>query len=234
MRRFDELVSEIRTENITKKNSDIIYGRGSSFNKCPESMIDNFDKIEIKNKKFIVVGVDEGTNWLNNEVSKRSKSDINLFPLIPFEKWIQILKSFDVFFYQLPLDAYSSIDGTMQQAMLLRKPIVYYGPEAPKVLIDHGITGFIAENEDEFIHYAEILGRNSELRKEMGDKAYLKINNEFSCEKTLDLYNELYNSVLIETKERNRYYRYPNRQKISEMINIIVKYLKTKIKKLLK
>lgn len=185
------------------KNENIIFGRGSSANKWPKNMIDNFDKIEIENKEFHVIGGDGRRNWLHKVISKNDRKDIVLYPSLSFDKWIEELRKIDIFFYQLPLDSYSSIDGTMQQAMMLQIPVIYYGPDAPKELIEHGISGFIAASEDEMKVYAKLLAEDESLRKRIGSNAKDRIIKEFSFGLTVELYSQLYQS-LSEPHELNK------------------------------
>lgn len=187
---------DVKNSSYIRRSETIIFGRGSSMNKWPKSMIENFDKIQIENKEFHIVGAVGQNNWLQRYIKKNNRNDIQVYPQLPYEEWINKLIDFDVFLYQLPLDTYSSIDGTMQQAMLQEKPIVYYGPDAPKELLEHGLSGFIATNESEIRIYAELLGKDEQLRNTMGAEARKRILKFFSYDNTLDSYIELYKSVV--------------------------------------
>lgn len=75
------------------------------------------------------------------------------------------------FLYYLPLKAYSSIDGTLGEAMLLQKPVIYYGPEAPKERLIHGYNSLIANNKEEISVLCNKLAKDEEMRLQLGLKA---------------------------------------------------------------
>lgn len=176
---------------------DVKFGRGSSLNKCPKNMIAWFSKINIPQKQFCIVGVGDKPEWLKKEITKyKLETNVEIIPHLNFEEWLLKVSSFDIFLYQIPLNSYSSIDGTMQAAMLFSKPIVYYGSEPPKELIEHGVSGFIANNKSEFIHYATLLATDIELRIRMGQKANERLLSEFNWKVTVENYKTLYQKVL--------------------------------------
>jgi glycosyltransferase involved in cell wall biosynthesis len=177
--------------------SQVIFGRGSSANKCHIEMVEWFNKIPIENKRFKIVGIGKSHKWILNEISKyQLENVIEIIPHLNNNEWLTVLNSFDIFLYQLPLNAYSSIDGTMQAAMLLGKPIVFFGPESPKELIIHGESGFVANNKFEFVKYALLLANNAELRMKIGQNAKKRLHEQFSWQNTLSGYKSVYNCVI--------------------------------------
>lgn len=170
----------------------IIFGRGSTLNKCPSNIIEIFDKIKVKNKKFIIAGIPENS-WLEPLVKNRT--DIELIPPTSFEKWLEICNTFDIFLYHLPMDCHSSIDGTLGNAMILKKAVAYLGPEAPKERFSHNKNALVANNEDELITYATELGNNPQLRQKIGEEARKSTINDFTIESCVKKYNELYLSL---------------------------------------
>lgn len=198
---FGSPYCDVKNSNHLSRSGKIIFGRGSTMNKWPKTMIENFDKILIANKEFHIIGAVGKNNWLQRYIKKNNRDNIQLYPQLSYEEWINKLIDFDIFLYQLPLDMYSSIDGTMQQAMLQEKPIVYYGPDAPKELLEHGVSGFIATNESEIRIYAELLAKDDNLRKAMGTEARKRILTFFSYDTTLRSYIELYESVVTPIKK---------------------------------
>lgn len=194
----------------------IVYGRGSTQSKCPRNMINVYDLIDVEHKKFVVAGCDKCKTWLHELVSGRS--DIQLYGQLPYEEWLELCATFDVFLYQIPEDTHSSIDGVLSQAMLMRKPVVYYGSEAPKERFIHGYNGFIANTYAEIAYYATLLGKDPAKRKEIGRNARKTTIEQFSIMSTVSNYNRIYqktlsmkeyigNSIYIPGKYR-RYYLY--------------------------
>lgn len=151
------------------ENGPIIFGRGTSLSKCPLNMIDIFDRISISNKIFCIVGIPKGDNWVRRKA--KGRNDIIIYDLLPYEEWLKVCATFDVCLYQIPVDSHASIDANLGLAMLMNKPVVYYGSEAPKERFIHGENGFIAETYDEIVKYATLLGKDEDLRKRIGVQA---------------------------------------------------------------
>ena len=93
-------------------------------------MIDIFDRISISNKIFCIVGIPKGDNWVRRKA--KGRNDIIIYDLLPYEEWLKVCATFDVCLYQIPVDSHASIDANLGLAMLMNKPVVYYGSEAPK------------------------------------------------------------------------------------------------------
>jgi glycosyltransferase involved in cell wall biosynthesis len=217
------------TEGIEPKkniNGVIIYGRGSSFSKCPRNMFEVFDKIEIPNKRFCVVGIPEGDNWVRREAAKRS--NVYVYPLLPYNEWFELCKTFDVSLYQIPTDSHASLDANLGLPMLMQKPTVYYGSEAPKERLIHGVNAFIANTYDEIVKYATILGKDSDLRRKMGQAARQTNLEMFSFQKRLDEHYKIY-ELLLREREKLRTIRVPLYYKII----FLIKSYKTVIRSLL-
>lgn len=174
-------------------NGKIVFGRGSSMNKCSKEMFDVFDKIDVPNKVFRIVGIPEGDNWVRREASRRN--NVEVYDFQPGEKWETLCNSFDVFLYQLPTDSYASIDGTLGLAMLLKKPCVYMGSPAPKERFHHGENGYVANTIEEMAEYATLLGRDPELRNRIGERARETTIEEFRPEVSIEKYKQIYNNL---------------------------------------
>lgn len=181
--------------NVPKREPDgkIVYGRGSSSIKCPKDMIDLFNKIDVPNKVFRIVGIEEDS-WIREEAKKYS--NVEVYGMLPGNEWIEMCNSFDVFLYQIPKNCHSSIDGTLGLAMLLGKPVVYMGSEAPKERFHDNKNGFVANNADEFVEYATKLGKDSMLRKKIGEKGRLSTICDFTPEERTKRYKEIYKSLV--------------------------------------
>lgn len=181
--------SYLKKENHGDK---IVYGRGSTSIKCPQNMFDVFDKIDIPNKVFRIVGI-ENDSWIRVEAAKRK--NVEVYGMLPHEKWLEICNTFDVFLYHIPKDCHSSLDGTLGQAMLLGIPVVYMGSEAPKERFHGNENGFVANSIDEMAYYATVLGKDINLRKQIGEKGRLSTIADFdpliSQQKYLEIYNRM-------------------------------------------
>lgn len=202
---FDEHMLNL-TENMLKdyhlSSETVVYGRGSSLNKCPSDMFDVFDRIRTP-KSFVIVG--NGSNieveWIKRQSASRDYS-IELIEGKPLFEWLKILNTFDVFLYYLPSNIYSSLDGTLRQAMLLEKPVVFCGPEAPREGLFHGENALIADTADDIPNLCEQLYLNYDLRKKLGKNARKSTIEILSLKSTINQYNDLMKE-LISSKRCN-------------------------------
>lgn len=191
------------TEGIPPKvNTDgiIVYGRGTTISKCPRNMFEVFDKIGIPNKRFCVVGIPEGDNWVRREAAKRNNVDV--YPLLPYNEWFELCKTFDVSLYQIPTDSHASLDANLGLPMYMQKPTVYYGSAAPKERFIQGVNGFVANTYDEIVEYATRLGKDAELRYKMGTEARRITLEMFSFQRSLDDTYKIYSALLSGEEER--------------------------------
>lgn len=195
-----EILNSVLEEGTSdKKKLEIIYGRGSTLNKCPKDMFKIFDGINSP-KHFVIVGNGDD-RWIKKEARKRDDYTVEIIQGLPYKKWLEVLKNFDVFLYYLPLSAYSSIDGTLGDAMLLKKPVVYYGPDAPKERLINGYNALVASSKEDIIKYCNLLLSDEQLRTTLGEHARETTLRDFPMCKTIDSYNQLYRD--LQTKQND-------------------------------
>ena len=195
------------------KNDEVVFGRGSSFNKCPKDILEPFDKVKVcGKKKFVIVGVPKSHNWLTAKINKRGKNDVVTYPLMGFDEWIEKVSKFDIGLYILPVDAHSSIDGTLGQMMRIGLPVIVGGAPAPKERIIHGENGFVADTVPAIAHYAELLTNDQDLRERMGKAARrstLELNSVSWIDKLEDVMEKCFHQttpVAIPFITRNKIY----------------------------
>lgn len=179
----------------------VTYGRGSSLNKCPKDIIDIWDKIKLPNKRFIIAGIPENS-WLHKLTEGRK--DIIIYPPLAYDEWLELCSTFDIFLYQLPDDTHSSIDGTLGDAMMLKKPCIYYGPNATKERFCEENDGIVCSSKSELINWSIKLGHNKDLRNEIGEKARQSTIKNFSLTNTIIRYNRIYSQILTEPGQVNK------------------------------
>jgi hypothetical protein len=90
-------------------------------------MIAWFSKIKCISKTILYCSVGDGARMAKKRKITKYKLETNveIIPHLNFEDLVVKSKFFWMFFlYQIHLNSYFSIDGTMQAAMLFSKPIV--------------------------------------------------------------------------------------------------------------
>ncbi len=190
---FERLFNERLSQKI-KSGETIIFGRGSTLNKCSKDIIDVFQRINIPNKEFRIYGVDSGS-WLDKIASKYE--NVKTYPLLPLAEWYEALKDFDIFLYQLPEYSHASLDGTLGAAMKLGIPAVYYGPDAAKERFINGINGYVATTKDEIVEYATLLGKDENLRLQIGKEGRASTVRQFNWRNTYNVYRRLYEDATV-------------------------------------
>lgn len=199
-----------KTDELTKKKSvvsdPVIYGRGSTLSKCPSNMLDVFDAIKLDNKKFVIAGVTKDS-WVGEKAAKRN--NIEVVPQSSFDDWLKTCSEFDIYLYHLPKESHASIDGTLGNAMLLNCAVAYLGPDAPAERFVHGVNALVAKNEDELIEYAELLGKDTDLRKRIGKAARESTIKDFSLDATMKKYDELNKSIMSNITAGKRHIKIP-------------------------
>jgi glycosyltransferase involved in cell wall biosynthesis len=186
-----------------KDNSVFRFGRGSVLSKCPSGFLSTFKKIEIPESTFHIAGSgnDADRQRIEAEIRKTGLTDrVVLEGQFGQVEWNEFLHGLDVFLYQLPPRAFSAIDATIQDAMLAEIPVIYQGPPAPKELLVHGESGFVAGDEKEVIFYAQQLYHDPQLRKRIGVQGRRRIIDVFSFEKTIKKYGTIYRELCYPEK----------------------------------
>lgn len=191
-----------------RKRCEVVFGRGSSLGKCPSWAIDAFVDAGLGSSVFQIAGSGDELQKqrLESRIDHFDESDrIKLLGQLNERDWLKVVAGFDIFFYGISREGFSAIDGTMQDAMLMGVPVVYFGAPGPAELVEHGVTGYVANSYQEFVQYARRLAVDEGKRVEMGLRARQRIEDHFSYSATLQSYLGLYGSM-IGTKGRTKNY----------------------------
>ncbi len=107
------------------------------------------------------------------------------------ESEVPVLQRFDIGLYPLPLDnkwvlGKSGLKALQYKALGL--PVVATAIGANYRIIENGKTGFLVETEDEWIEQLELLMKDAELRRKMGEAARINVLNHYSIHANKKLY----------------------------------------------
>ncbi|RBW69597.1 glycosyltransferase family 4 protein [Bacillus taeanensis] len=83
------------------------------------------------------------------------------------------------------------------EAMSLRIPLLVSGNEGNLSLITHNQTGFVYNDEGEFLEYAEQLVNNYEIREQFGEAAEKHINKHHTNTSEVEMLLKIYEDVLV-------------------------------------
>lgn len=146
---------------------------------------------QFSNVKFIFVGDGVKSNYYKEEILAMNLEEKVIFTGarrdIP-----KIMASIDVFAHMSRQETFGMV---LIEAMAMKKPVVTRGIGGiPEIVID-GITGFLVGNVEMFSERVVELLNNNNLRKDMGERGYQRVNDNFVITNTIDNLLELYSKL---------------------------------------
>ena len=190
-----DISSTVNTEkyylkNFKNDNQQLVIGWSGSYSTGPylkliEDVIQdlvpryNLKLLVIGAKKKYIRGIEyELIPWkAETEVEDLQKIDIGLYPL-PNEEWV-----------------YGKSGLKAIQFMALGIPVVASAIGANYRVIDHGVNGFLAENNNEWKNFIKILSNNHSKRKVMGKNAREKVIEKFSVKANRSIYLKIFDKT---------------------------------------
>jgi len=152
-------------------------------------------KINVPDVKFIVCG---GPS--EKEIKKKAEKlgIVKKFDFTgPISNIRDYLAIFDVFGYPLSPYHYGTCDQVLQEAMAAGVvPVVLANP-MESYMVQNGVTGIVAKNEDEYIKALQNLYYNHELRNLLSKNAKKYAIHKFSLRKLINDWERVFNEVLI-------------------------------------
>jgi glycosyltransferase involved in cell wall biosynthesis len=190
---FHKPITELRNFNNTQPEKKIVIGWSGSIstikhfeNSIPflKTLISKYpDKLEIH-----VIGQ---ASYLNSEINVISKSWSSATE-------VANLNCFDIGIMTLPDDTWAQgkcgLKGLSYMACGVATVMSPVGVN--KDIIQHGVNGFLAETEQEWIDCLSILIENSELRQQIGDAGRATIVKNYSVNANKHHYLEVLNSLI--------------------------------------
>jgi len=168
--------------------------------KIHPDFINMFNKADIPNARFIIVG---GDSHISMEEEAREKGCINKFKFTGKVTDVKgYLAEFDIFAYPLQRENYGTGEQVLIEAMSAGIPQVVFAGGPEEHVVQDGLTGFVANSKEEFIELIQKLYCNDDLRKKMSvaSKNYAKEN--FTIDKPVRSWLEIYQELLSRPKSK--------------------------------
>jgi glycosyltransferase involved in cell wall biosynthesis len=110
------------------------------------------------------------------------------------ETEVDVISSFDIGIMPLPNDQWSQGKCAMKglQYMGLGIPAVLAPVGMNKDVIQHGVNGFLASSEDDWMNCLSELVKSKELRLKLGKNGRLTVEQKFSCQQLHDRYVDIF------------------------------------------
>lgn len=116
-----------------------------------------------------------------------------------FESEVRTIAAFDIGIMPLPDDEWSKGKCAMKglQYMGLEVPAVLAGVGINRDVIEDGVNGFLANNEEEWIAKLTLLIENKALRRQIGKAGRKTVEERFSSQALKARYLDIFRTVLI-------------------------------------
>jgi hypothetical protein len=114
-----------------------------------------------------------------------------------------MLSSFDIFGYPLAPDHYGTGEQSLIEAIAAGVPPVVLANGAEQHVVEDGITGIVATNEEHYTRSLELLYRDPVLRKLLAENGRKRARERFTIEKLARSWSALYHEAM-ESPKRTR------------------------------
>jgi len=91
------------------------------------------------------------------------------------------------------------------EAMGVGVPVILSDIDAHRELVTHGVDGFIAKTDEDFVTFAKILLSDPSLRVAVGEKARQKIEEVYSLDRFKESIRAVYNQILHAGSRESEY-----------------------------
>ena len=126
------------------------------------------------------------------------KEDINIFSYVEKTGWIdheEAIKRLAEIDIVLHLTNYDGLSYSLLEAMALHKPVIAWDNPASRAVIQDGYTGFLVSNRNILLEKVNLLIKNAELRRSIGDSAYEVVANKYSAIAMAEGYMNIYQGL---------------------------------------
>jgi glycosyltransferase involved in cell wall biosynthesis len=170
------------------------------YSKMHHRFLDICEKINIPDVHFIVVGGDSQEDIYNDTEKKRIVDKFSFTGKVDDIK--KKLAFFDLFFYPLNRKNYGTGEQVLIEAMSAGIPQVVFSDGPEEYVVQDGITGFVVDDEEDFVVAVKKLYKDRRLLKKMSlaSKRYAKEN--FTINKSVTAWISIYNEALEKDKEK--------------------------------
>jgi len=200
----------IDIDTVISKNYDCIseenqfvLGRVSTLypSKIPSNIFEVFSQLHVDNLNLKLLlcgtGSDEMFNQLSTKMKKYPRCEISI---INDSYVVDKYKLMDAFLYWLPEGESESFGLVIVEAMASGVPVITKNTGAMSEIVQHGVNGFLFENESEINECINTLVKTPELRKTIVDNAKETVINRFTTDVIAQQYRKLYQKLIDDTK----------------------------------
>ncbi len=149
----------------------------------------------LPNARFVVCGGGDAVRAVR-AAARRHGQEARFDVRGPVADVAGALAAMDVFGYPLCRDSYATVDLALQEAMASGLPPVVLAHDANAREVEHGRTGFVAQDDGEYPLLLERLHDDPEARRRLGDAAAAHAHATWSPERHLAAWKAIYDELL--------------------------------------
>lgn len=117
----------------------------------------------------------------------------------------EYLSSFDVFGYPLAPYHFGTCEQVLGESMAAGVPPVVMANKAESQIVEHGVTGMVASDEEAYVRAVEELGRNPELRHQLSRCAREAAIQKYSLSRMMEQWERTFVEMLSLPKTRREW-----------------------------
>lgn len=184
-------------------SKQIILGRVSTLipSKIPENLCDVLSKINVLNFAYHIYGIGEKefVNELHQKINKNNlQNKITIFN----DSYVNDkYKNIDIFLYWLEEGEEESFGLIFLEAMAANSIVITKRVGAAEEIIQHGVNGFLFDDESEINNILQRIITDNELRNEIIKNGKNTVYQTFSITHFINEYRLLYEGFEIEKKK---------------------------------
>lgn len=190
-----EKYKDSRSSIQTKEKNIVGYVGNLDYTKLSSEFLDACVEMNDMGAEFVVIG--PLTKQFKEDSEKLSQNvNINITGYISEEEKFKRMKEFKVFGYPLARRHYATCDQAIQEAMALGAvPVVLNNP-MESYMVEHGRTGLIAKNMQEYVAHIRLLLKDSDLRMSLSSNSEKYASDEYSIVKMAKKWAAEYTNIL--------------------------------------
>lgn len=170
------------------------------YGKLHPDFIKMCSNINIPNVRFIVCSGD------SQERVKEDAIELNIADKFSFNGRVPsimpYLAIYDVFGYPLQPKHFGTCEQAIGEAMMAGVvPVVLNNP-AERYIIESGVTGIIANSQDEYCRAIEYLYHNPETRERIGQNAIAAARKKYSIGRKIEAWGKIFTEILDHHKKK--------------------------------
>lgn len=179
----------------TNKDGYILFvGRLDENQKRISLLLDLIEKLDFKNKKLVILGEGNARPVYEKYAFERSLSEFVQFTgRVDENDKINYYRKASLF---VSASVNEALSYTFLEAMSCGLPLVSYRNDASDLLIRDGFSGYIVENQNEFVQKVNSLLNNQNRLMEFGKNARQEVVRNYSQKSMFSKYQEVFSHLI--------------------------------------